>query len=247
MRTLIELKRDREFLDSVIKHLQNKSVLDLFFEIFSFFENECFLNDDKLPDELKHIAKEFWDLSDEDEIPTEEWLRSNLEIVPYLEDVVIGEDLEYWWGDPGLDEEEMKSLMAPFIMFKGLDIKSFLEKLYYEDSIVFILISDSMNIPMKRFKGSESFMPGEIMTYKESASLSRTISISRTYNFVYTIDNGSGQFGCWFEKRAYEIDSDKEHDEFNFFIQPESIYEDNIYREDPVSSEQIMRWLYGEA
>lgn len=246
MRTLIELKRDREYLDSVIKHLRDKSVLDLLFEIFSFFENECFLNEEELPDELKHIAKEFWDLSEEDEIPTEEWLRSNLEIVPYVEDIVVGDDVEYWWGDAGLDYEEMKSLMAPFLVFKDLDIKSFLEKLYYEDSIVFILISDTMNIPLKKFEGADSFMPGEVMKYEPSKTMHRIISISRTFNFIYTIDNGSGQFGCWFEKRAYEIDSEEEHDEFNFFIQPESIYEDNVYRDEPVSSEQIIRWLYSE-
>jgi len=254
MRTLIELKRDRTFLDSIIEYYGNGLVSDLIFKVFGIAESHLDMDYDLVPDEFEQALDEIEDL---DNFSTE-WLKANIDTIPYFCDI----ESESRWGlsyGPGgwsdASSKERIEFLKVFTDNKDLLVSSFLEKLYYENNEVFVFLCMEANLGIKYIKaGLGSYSDGEDMcassewfdedNYKE-------VLVLRTYDFTYVIMSGCGSMGMgWAEGiiiSKFDLNQSTDHKNFTSSIQPLSIENSCIYKEKPVSSEQILRWLYGEA
>lgn len=251
MRTFEELKRDRTFLDSVINFYGEGLVSEMIFDVFWIAKEYFDMDYEKIPETFNEALEEIEFL---DEIP-QKWLQKNIDIIPYFCDIQTDSNWNLIYGDEGWSSNNRIEFMKIFTNNKEMQKKNFIEMLYYENNEIFIFLCYQIDYNIKSIKaGFDSFCVGDNMNLpKEESNFDKNnyiiVQLLRTYDFIYTVNYGCGAVNAWAEGLVvfkYDVNQNNLHNDFSSHIQPLSVKNDAIYNEDPVSSIEMMKWLYDE-
>lgn len=256
MRTFDELKRDRAFLDSVIEFYGDGKVSDLIFEIFIIGEDDMYIETDIIPGyDEKSKEKLVEELEDMNWDITDEWLRNHIDLIPYFDDIKTVSDWNLKYQNEKWTSNEKIDFMKVFTENKLMEKKKFIEMLYYDNNEIFIYLSFVIGTNIKSEEGRiQGYSDGDDINpelednHFDDEDYSK-IQVLRTYDYIFTVSYGIGAINAFFQWLVifkFDINQQNPHKNFSECIQPLSIKNDYIYNNEPVSSLDILNWLYDE-